>query len=78
MSLAPRPAIICENCAGSNEDVILDGNAIPKKDATLDGQAITNSNSSLNESVVANITVFPEYRPAQNMGKGPYPRPLAD
>ena len=55
LPLTSRTVIIRENRAGPDEDIVLNGDAIPKKDSAFDRHAIPNAYPMLDKRMGTNI-----------------------
>ncbi len=69
-----REQVIGEDDVGTNETVVLDGNAFPNADVVLDRHVVTDASSGLEKSVVPNVTVATNLNIRQNVCEGPDPR----
>jgi hypothetical protein len=73
--LAPRKQIVDERRVRTDEDVILNRDAIPQLDATLNRYAISERYVVLNEDVIGNLVVSAKHGARKYMSESPHPRP---
>ena len=75
---AARERVVGEGRVGTNENVVLDPDAIPQLHAGLDGDPIADLHVVLDKNVITEVAVLADARPRQDVREGPDARAVAN
>src|SRR5690349_2557437 len=76
--LASGEAVVGKSSVGTDEDVILDGDPVPKLHPAFNRGPIADHYVVFYETVVANVAIGADSRAWENVSERPYPRPFPD
>ena len=69
--LAAREAVVGKGRIGSDEYIVFQGDPVPNLDAALYRYPIADQDFVFDKDMIANIAIFANHRPGQNMHKSP-------